>query len=332
MKITFKNVGQGDSIILEWHRADGVNVGILDCKKIEGRNPIVQHLIDNQTDKIFFILLSHPHYDHYSGLLELFEFCEKENIAIKYFAHTAHVDPAYFRWFETNKGGALMLAKIFAKSIELQKKGLIHHIGYPFQDWTLQLNADYQLLSLSPSDNEIREYYRRVKFFQNHSRKQCSQSANLLSTVLKITNKDAYILLTSDAEKSTFERLHNTCMDDYLSEKMMLCQIPHHGSFNNHYAPFWTDLKRRSYCPAVVSAGEHNRYNHPEPELVKSFEEMDYHLYATNYMDRSSDFTRPITEDILSERLSAHDELIEQYHIEGDHTFTFIEGRVQEII
>ncbi len=332
MKITFKNVGQGDSIILEWHRADGFNTGILDCKKIEGSNPVVQHLIDNQTDKIFFILLSHPHYDHYSGLLELLEFCEKENITIKYFAHTAHIDPAYFRWFETNKEGALVLAKIFTKSIELQKSGLIHHIGYPIQDWTLKLNEDYHLISLSPSDSEIRQYYKQVNFFQNLSRKQCSQSANLLSTVLKITNKDSYILLTSDAEVKTFERLHKTCMTDYLDAQLTLCQVPHHGSLNNHYPSLWNDLSKKINCPAVISAGAHGSYNHPEPKVVQSFEQMGYRIYSTNYMNQITDFTRPVGEDILSERLSAHDELIEQHHIEADQTFTFTEGRIQEVI
>ena len=34
MKITFKDVGQGDSILLEWIDDEGVNkLGIIDCSK-----------------------------------------------------------------------------------------------------------------------------------------------------------------------------------------------------------------------------------------------------------------------------------------------------------
>ena len=185
---------------------------------------------------------------------------------------------------------------------------------------------------LSPSDDEFTRYLKKAKPIQNQNSKQNSRAANFLSTVLKITHKDSYILLTSDAEKSTFERLHTTCMDDYLADKLTLCQISHHGSLANHYSHFWRDLKRSVNCPAVVSAGEHGSYNHPEIRVVESFEQMNYGVYSTNNVTGIADFMRQIEEQTLIGRFEAHDEFFEDDYIQGDQIFTFTEGRVQEVI
>ena len=115
MKITFKNVGQGDSIILEWNGAEGRHIGIVDCHRYEGTNPVVQHLIDNELESIKFLILSHPHYDHYSGLLELLDFCEQQNIVIERFAHTSGYHFNYMQWFELDENKVALLEAIFLK-------------------------------------------------------------------------------------------------------------------------------------------------------------------------------------------------------------------------
>ena len=330
MNIIFKNVGQGDSIIVELNRDDGFNTGIIDCHKLKGENPVIQHLVDNEVEKILFIILSHPHYDHYSGLLELLEFCEQKNIHIKRFAHTANHHISYMQWYELEANKVALLEQIFLKIDALYRVGLIQHIGNVTQDWQIQLDDHHQLKCLSPSDHEIRRYYKQAKFLQDTDRLKCSQAANLLSTVFKIEQENDFILLTSDAEKTTFQRLHDTCMDDYFSGELRLCQIPHHGALANHHPQFWSDLKRKPNCPAAISVGEHKRYKHPHVQVVERFEEMKYRIYSTNYIQSSYDFDK--VNDKLSLALSTHNPLIEQYHIEADQIFTFTEGRVQEVV
>jgi len=312
MKITFKNVGQGDSIILEWNGAEGHNLGIVDCHRYEGGNPVVQHLIDTELESIKFIILSHPHYDHYSGLLELLDFCEQQNIKIERFAHTSGYHFNYMQWFELDENKVALLEAIFLKIHRLHRKKFIKYIGNLSQDWGIMLDKKQgiRLKCLSPSNDEFTRYLKKAKPIQNQNSEQNSRAANLLSTVLKITTKDSYILLTSDAEKTTFERLHTTCMDDYLADKLTLCQIPHHGSFKNHYSHFWNDLNRSVNCPAVASAGEHDSYNHPEIQVIESFDQMNYKVYATNRINGMADFIRQTEEQVLIGRFEAHDEVI----------------------
>ena len=93
LKVTFKDVGQGDSIIIEWRKNSKSYVGIIDCNlKTNNRNPILEHIKILSTKEISFIILSHPHYDHFSGFEDLFNYCEKNKIIIKNFIHTAHAN------------------------------------------------------------------------------------------------------------------------------------------------------------------------------------------------------------------------------------------------
>ena len=57
-KITFKNVGQGDSIIIEWSNdKNEKKIGIIDCKKNDSNNPILKHIQDFNIEEIDFIYL-----------------------------------------------------------------------------------------------------------------------------------------------------------------------------------------------------------------------------------------------------------------------------------
>ena len=81
MNVTFKYIGQGDSIILVWNDSGLVKVGIIDCNNHNGS--ILTH-IKSLGSSIFieFIVLSHPHDDHFSGLLDLILYLNDNNIPI----------------------------------------------------------------------------------------------------------------------------------------------------------------------------------------------------------------------------------------------------------
>ena len=94
MKITFKDVGHGDTIVCQW-TSDGKNkIGIIDCNKKRRRNPLIDFLKVTNIESIEFVIISHPHRDHFSGIEDLLAYCRDKNLNIKYFAHTATLHPA----------------------------------------------------------------------------------------------------------------------------------------------------------------------------------------------------------------------------------------------
>ncbi|MCY7362979.1 MAG: hypothetical protein LH629_13085, partial [Ignavibacteria bacterium] len=60
--VLFKNVGQGDSILVEWLNGSQKHFGIIDCNLYESRNPLLEELANRNIEFIDFIILSHLHY------------------------------------------------------------------------------------------------------------------------------------------------------------------------------------------------------------------------------------------------------------------------------
>ncbi|MCD4793869.1 MAG: MBL fold metallo-hydrolase [Bacteroidales bacterium] len=92
ISITFKNVGQGDSIFLEWKNNDDNHFGIIDSNKYKDTNPILEELKKRKITEIDFIIISHLHYDHYSGIAEILDYCIYNSIKINSFLHTLQQD------------------------------------------------------------------------------------------------------------------------------------------------------------------------------------------------------------------------------------------------
>ncbi len=113
-----------------------------------------------------------------------------------------------------------------------------------------------------------------------------------------------------------------------ISDKVLkLCQIPHHGSISNHEPEFWRDLKHESACPAVISAGEHKKYNHPHLRVVSDFNLMNYRICATNNVNGMKEFINTSKELELSLLLDTDSEIIEEYNIDGDQIFKITKDR-----
>ena len=314
MQITFKNVGQGDSIIVEWVRNGEPYLGIIDCNLFQKTNPVVQHLQKVGCRKIDFIILSHPHYDHFSGMLELLEFCEEQNIPIHTFAHSCASHPRHLNYANTDSNKQVLLQKIFLKAKVLYASKQIRFLGFIGQNTSITLNENLILKTLSPSSFEVEKFIQDIDFYEKIDFSKCGKAANYLSTVLKISSQKESVLLTADAEKETFKRLEERHFDEF-NDLLYLGQIPHHGSKTNHYSSFWSKIKRTSNCIAAVSTG--GQYNHPHTEVIADFASWDYTFYSTN---QEKTLVKPI-QSKTSTTLDMTSELIEDGYQEDDLTF-----------
>ncbi|SIQ06413.1 ComEC/Rec2 family competence protein [Chryseobacterium sp. RU33C] len=319
MKITFKDVGQGDSIIIEWND-EGVNkVGIIDCKKKGNSNPVVKHLEEKKYSEIEFIILSHPHLDHYSGFLELFEYIESNYITVNLFGNTLKdIGPGYWEWFEVSPEDSRILADIVRKSEVLSNSGLLKKHFYVSEFVRLPIKG-IEMHALSPSHLEIKAYQNDVQFDAIINKKQASKAANYLSSLFYIKKGDSLILLTSDVEKITFDRIYSEgSLNDHL---FCLCQAPHHGSYNNYHDNFWNNLKTVDGKNVVFSSGMNEKYKHPHLITVKSFANNGYRINPTNIVYGIQEFLDEIDNKTLI--LDTISEIDEESITGGDKIFTF---------
>lgn len=280
MRIIFKNVGQGDSIILHWPTEIDSDIGIIDCAKINGLNPVLEHLKVLEVESIKFLILSHPHYDHFSGYLELLNYCENEGVVIENFSLTCYQDIVYLKTAVKSARATSELAKLLLKIRALREKGLIRHIIHLNSDTkVLKLNSDINIETLSPTTDEM-EAFAQKKYSASEENQDSQPYGNWLSTVLKIYSNNWYILLTSDVEKSVIKRIGHDQKDIFNQNNLILGQAPHHGSLNNHSSEFWRNLKRKD--PKIAISVGDNSYGHPSPKVLKKFEDYKYEIYSTN--------------------------------------------------
>jgi competence protein ComEC len=297
--IHFKNVDQGDSIIIEWTDNNLLHIGIIDCAvNNDGENPVLEHLKNIDTPySLHFMIFTHPHKDHYSGVLELLEYIENGQIPVAFFCHTYYYHIKFRDGLPPGKAAFLTKFAIIAKRIE--KSGLFKESIQIGSRTVLPLSAGLQLRCLSPSNQELGWYQAKLTAGGKKGEKQSSSEANLLSAIIKIETKNAYSLFTADGHIHSFERLHKNITESKNKQKVMVGQVPHHGSIKNYHKPFWHALKRKPKTAAVISVGE-NDYTHPSANVLQSLHAAGYKVHCTNIVNDAVAFYNKVDPKVLA--------------------------------
>lgn len=331
IQLTFKNVGQGDSIIFEWFDNGNPKLCIIDCNLFNGQNPVLEHIIKQEIRTIDYLILSHPHLDHFSGLLQTLEYCESNSIKINYFLHTCSQVPTYLQSATNSAHSEAELQKLFLYLFKNHKRlGIkVATIQGNSPSSTIHLSKDYSLKVLSPTLEELNNYVRNAYYPFNEEESLDNPKANWLSTIIKIECKNWYFLLTSDSIKSSLIRIDKHESSE-LENTLILGQIPHHGAFGNHNNTFWKKRKRVNDTAMVVSTGT-NSYGHPSESVINFFRDNNFKIFSTS--DRFNiDFG--IKKEIINEISStlnvySFSEPDENSNLDSDKTFYFTADKIE---
>lgn len=291
--IYFKNVGQGDSILFEWFNNEGLlEIGIIDCVKKSNKSPVEDHLLlkKDKIKKIKFVILSHPHTDHFSGMESLLLFCKKYRIIIDEFYHTAELDPDYIKKMMTKNPlldeERILYNPVFGSKKERLRRlyslldsydrdknnGVVKRVRcISIDNYRIQLNDVFSLIFYSPIfGNEIRNYIDSISDLDDAERillTPNNSTANLLSTVLLLYSENFQMFFSSDSTKNTHLRLLEDTEIDF--SKANVCQPAHHGSEKNFVEDFWKKKFNIKNLDVIISAGE--QYGHPDSNVIKFF-------------------------------------------------------------
>jgi len=283
IRITFKDVGQGDSVIVEWEKEKENKIAIIDCKKAYKTNPVLDYIKEKNIHEIAFILLSHPHLDHCSGLTELIEYCISHDIKIQYFLHTSNDMPNFWKAAIEGEEANTEILRLFHIIREAQEKiGMKSHqiqAEMIFNDFSL--DDEYFIKIIAPTSKHLDNYAKNFTEPPFEEEAGNRPSANWLATVIKIySNKhDGYILLSSDSNKEAM--FYNERNPDVFDGKLILAQCPHHGAEGNYKNAFWKLIRRNDKTPIVISVGD-NIYGHPAERVITDFNKNNYKIFSTN--------------------------------------------------
>lgn len=244
LELTMLDVGQGEAIVMETSRGTTylIDGGSSNVNKV-GTYRIQPFLLARGVRKIDYLFITHMHYDHYSGVIDLIENREiKINHIVlpKFFIR----DKAYQEFTALVKKHGIPLLYIEA--------------GDTFRD------GDLILTCLHPS----------AQFLMSN--------VNSYSMVLDVTYKEFDLLLTGDleldGERVLVDYFQNTTSTN-VSHKYEVLKVAHHGSKNSTFEEFLY-LINPEY--SLISCAKKNRYGHPNEELLERLQRKDTNVYKTS--------------------------------------------------
>lgn len=247
MKVTFFDVGQGDSIAIEFPNG---RVFMIDGGGIKGSNfdigeyVLTPALLSRGIRKVDRIILSHPHHDHYKGLGAV---CLRFHPDVLYTNGAAVPEDEKEDWDEfsnrVNKSGVEM--------ISLNGKG----------------GADPAL--------SIKEGGAVVDLYSLRKRDVDLLDLNDASLLVRLTFKNRSFLFTGDLTEAG-ERMWITAGANLKSE---LLKLGHHGSGTSTGEEFLAAVNPKI---AVVTAGENNKYGFPDDEVLERLKRAGIKIYRTD--------------------------------------------------
>jgi len=321
--LTFKNVGQGDSIILEWEDDKIAKICIIDCNLFHGQNPVLDYIIKSKYKTIDYLILSHPHLDHFSGFLPLIEYCKANSIKILYFLHTCSQVPSFLESATKSAETERELQRLFIYLFRnYQSQSIkVATIQGDAPNSSIPLNKQLALKVLSPTLDELNKYVWNAYYPFNEEESLDNPKANWLSTIIKIESESWYVLLTSDADKSSLIRIDKHESSE-LNKTLTIGQIPHHGASGNHNNTFWKKRIRFDKTAMVVSSGP-NSYDHPSNQVINFFLKYGFILYSTSKKFYSDSQIPNASIKELRENLNvfSYSDPGEIFDFNGDQTF-----------
>lgn len=241
LHLIFCNVGQGDAILIRTPRGSDILVDggpderVLSC--------LGKHL-PFWDRKLEMVILSHPHTDHFVGLLSV----------LKRYSVLSFVSE---KLVNKSLGFSQLLKELEVEKLSIQNV-------YAGDKFTTKDGLSFQILAPSRSFLE-----------RTSPAGEIGESGEFASLVTLVSFGEFDFLLTGDSQ---VEELKEGIEGVFLPGIEVL-QVPHHGSRSGLDSSFLNEVRPRL---AVISVGKNNRYGHPNEEILKILRDMDIKMLRTD--------------------------------------------------
>ncbi|MFH1873969.1 MAG: DNA internalization-related competence protein ComEC/Rec2 [Pseudomonadota bacterium] len=247
LKINFIDVGQGDCMLVQFPNQKKMLIdggGIKGSEFDIGEKVVVPVLLNLGVRHLDYILLTHPHHDHYGGLGAV---AQKLGAPVLYYNGLAAPEDEQDQWAD-------FLTKALQSQVQLKQ---------------LDGHADFQpALILNEGGVQILVYAPRPKDLS-------ALDLNDTSLVTQLKFGEQKILLTGDLE-ATGEQI---LTEKGVNLKSQVLKLGHHGSKTSTTSEF---LEKVSPEIAVITVGQGNKYGFPNEVVLDRLQERRIKIYRTD--------------------------------------------------
>ena len=312
------NVDHGDSIILE---LPDNNWAVVDCYKTGAQieSPALTFLKEKKVERLKFVCLTHPHFDHFHGMLEIFKYFSSDERGIEYFWGFG-IGKKELKYFKNQFGTKQEYRELRDLYDFIIKKAKDKRIKYRILgEGTDCLNIEsLKIKSYAPISRDVLEYFE--KWGGDRTR---TKDENLLSVVLIITYGDTNVVLGADtiSWKEILKAWSEDCEREIRKLRFHFVKVSHHGSKDGNHEELWNSFTEGEKSVAVISTGF--KYGLPHKDTIASIVSAKVKLYSTNFRDFSKsvsggDIDKYVQKRLTREALEAStlpvEEIIPPYH------------------
>lgn len=284
----------GESIVI---RTPGGAIGVVDSYAFDphdpSTNPTLDRLAKMRAERLRFVAITHPHMDHFRGLLTVFQ---KYKGHIEYFWRPPFGQREWAVCFEqyieeVNHGVTKADRVTAATSIAVLRKileiadsdrvaGSLKMLTTDDEKVLLkEPEHDFSITSLGPStdiaipyqNNSARAVFRRGPH-------NSDVRHNAVSSVLAIKYGKWIGLLGGDTEQASWNDILDRCEGNWVA-KAQFVKVSHHGSPTGSYARLWDSVRSRN-CNVVLTCYEAQKL--PKYSGVNFIYNKKYPLHSTN--------------------------------------------------
>ena len=245
LRLTFIDVGNGDSILIEFPKGKRMLIdggGLREDRFDIGKNVIAPFLWKKKIRRVDTLVLTHPDPDHLKGLI--------------FIASQFSIGQFWDNGFQTDSEPYLQLKKILE-----EKKIKIHSLN---EETPFQMINGVEISFLNPPVWNATQ--RKVRNLWD---------LNNASLVMKLRFKNVSVLLTGDIGKEAEERM----LRKGYPLRADILKIPHHGSSSSS-SPLFLERVKLTY--AILSVGERNIGRLPHPEVLKRYLQLGSRILRTD--------------------------------------------------
>lgn len=248
LETDFLDVGQGDAILIKTPKGQtvlidgGPNNKVLE--KLGKYLPPLQKRID-------IILLTHPHADHVSGLIEVLR---RYDIGLVILSGAEIKTDVYAEFLKAAKTNNIQIL--------IAEAGQAIHFGPSIDGLEFDV--------LSPANSDWKVFNKKSEGFGGGG-----NDVNDTSIVGKLIYNNFSIMFMGDATA----KIENQLLSYGDGLKSDVLKVGHHGS---KYSSFTNFLKTVAPKAGIIEAGIKNFYGHPSPAALSRFKMFDINVFRTD--------------------------------------------------